>query len=52
VLWAEGKLPGGYLTVENPGGTLAVTVTGENGQVTDLLLEGPTEVTEIFNLEI
>ncbi len=52
VLWAEGKLPGGYLTVENPGGTLAVTVTGENGQVTDLLLEGPTEITEIFDLEI
>ena len=52
VLWAEGKLPGGYLTVENPGGTLAVTVSGENGKVTDLLLEGPTEITEIFDLEI
>ena len=52
VLWAEGKLPGGYLTVENPGGTLAVTVSGENGQVTDLLLEGPTEVTEILDLEV
>ena len=52
VLWAEGKLPGGYLTVENPGGTLAVTVSGENGRVTDLKLEGPTEVTEILDMEL
>ena len=52
VLWAQGKLPGGYLTVENPGGTLAVTVSGENGSITDLLLEGPTEVTEIVNIAL
>jgi diaminopimelate epimerase len=47
-LWAAGKLPGGKLTAENPGGTLTVTVEGENGIVTRLLLQGPTEITNIF----
>ena len=50
VLWLSGKLPGGVLRVENPGGTLTVTVEGQDGCVTRLLLEGPTEVTEIFAL--
>jgi len=44
VLWLRGELPGGHLTVENPGGTLKVTVEGQNGQVTALYLEGPAEV--------
>ena len=44
-LWTAGKLPGGHLAVQNPGGTLSVTLSGENGKVTKLLLEGPTEVT-------
>ena len=48
VLWASGKLPGGKLTAENPGGTLTVTVEGENGTVTKLLLQGPTEITNIY----
>jgi len=48
VLWTQGKLPDGYLTVENPGGDLGITVTGENGQVETLLLEGPTEVVKIY----
>lgn len=44
VLWLEGKLPGGQVYVENPGGTLTVTVSGKNGKVEKLLLEGPAEV--------
>ena len=48
--WAEGKLPGGVLTVKNRGGDLTVTVTGENGKVTELLLEGPTEVVTVMEV--
>ncbi len=47
-LWASGKLPGGFLKAENRGGTLSVTVSGENGVVQELLLEGPTEVTAVY----
>ena len=47
-LWAAGKLPGGHLTVQNPGGTLSVTLSGEAGKVTKLLLEGPTEVSAVY----
>ena len=43
VLWLQGKLPGGRLTVENPGGTLEVTVEGDKGQLRALYLEGPAE---------
>ena len=48
VLWVSGKLPGGKLIAENPGGTLTVTVEGENGHITHLLLEGPAEINRIF----
>ena len=47
-LWASGELPGGYLKAENRGGMLSVTVEGENGVITSLLLEGPTEITKIY----
>jgi diaminopimelate epimerase len=43
VLWLKGLVPTGRLAVENPGGTLAVTIEGENRLVTRLTLEGPTE---------
>jgi hypothetical protein len=36
--------------VEVPGGTLFVTITGENGAVTELTLEGPTEVVRTYEL--
>ena len=49
-LWAEGKLPGGKLTVKNKGGDLAVTVEGSGNTVTALYLEGPTEITKIYEL--
>ena len=44
VLWLQGKLPGNRLIVENPGGTLEISVEGENGQIDALYLEGPAEV--------
>lgn len=50
VLWAQGKLPGGRLIAENPGGRLTVDLEGEGGCVKKLLLQGPTEVTEVFEI--
>ena len=50
VLWKQNMFPGDCLTVKNPGGDLTVTITGENGQVDSLLLEGPTEVVKIYEL--
>ncbi len=49
-LWAAGRLPGGVLTVKNPGGDLKLTVQGENGTVSALLLEGPTEIVHIYQI--
>ena len=34
----------------NRGGTLKVTIGGENGEITSILLEGPTEVVKIYDL--
>ncbi len=48
VLWLSGQLPGGVLTLENPGGTLTVTVEGKDGQVDTLLLEGPAELLKVY----
>ena len=50
VLWLEGKLPGGVLNLENQGGMLTVTVSGEKGKVDSLLLEGPAEVLGIYEM--
>ena len=49
-LWAAGKLPGGKLVAKNPGGELIAAVEAENGQITRLLLQGPAEITEIFEI--
>ncbi len=49
-LWLQGQVPGGHLTVENPGGTLEVTIEGEAGQVSALYLEGPAEVIATFDI--
>ena len=51
-LWMEGKLPGGRLIAENQGGILNVTVSGKNGTVEAIDLEGPTEVVRIFQMDI
>ena len=50
VLWTKGELPGGHLTLENAGGTLEVTVSGENGKVDSLILEGPAEVLKVYEI--
>ncbi len=49
-LWARGKLPGGKLKVENPGGTLLITLEAKDGKVEKLLLDGPTEILKIFDI--
>ena len=50
VLWLRGLLPDGKLTVKNPGGDLHLTIEGENGTVSALWLEGPTEVVKEFEI--
>lgn len=50
VLWLEGKLPESTLTAHSRGGTLKYTVSGGNGVVTSLLLEGPTEVVRTYEI--
>ena len=49
-LWQTGKVPGGVLTVKNPGGDLTVTIQSEGNTITALLLEGPTEIVKIFEI--
>ena len=50
VLWSQDKLPGGALTAHNPGGTLKLTVSGQEGVVQKLLLEGPAEVLKVYEI--
>ncbi len=50
VLWLKGKVPSNVLKVANPGGTLTVTLSGQDGQVDMLTLEGPTEVVRTYEL--
>ena len=49
-MWRKGLLSGNELTAHNPGGTLKVTIGSENGQITSILLEGPTEVVKVYDL--
>ena len=49
-LWLAGKIPAGEIEVENPGGTLIVTVFGREGKVTDLYLEGPAQVVGAYDI--
>ena len=46
-LWAQGKLPHGNLTVQNPGGDLHIRLEADADKITALFLEGPTEIVEI-----
>ena len=43
VLWLTGRLPGGKVTVENPGGTLHFELEGTQTQVTSILMTGPAQ---------
>lgn len=47
-LWKQGKLPGGKLTVKNPGGDLTVTIENNGPNITSVLLDGPTEIVRIY----
>ena len=49
-LWMQGKLPGNVLTAHNRGGTLKVTIGGENGAIHSILLEGPTEIVRVYEI--
>ena len=49
-LWTLGRLPGKHLTAHNRGGTLAVTVEGEDGIISSIYLEGPTEIVRIYEI--
>ena len=51
VLQQKGQLPGGKLKLNNRGGTLDVTVTGDT-KVEALYQEGPTEIVQIYEIEI
>ena len=48
VLWLQGQLPSGKLTVKNRGGDLTVTIEGSNDQIHAIWLEGPTEIVKQF----
>ena len=50
-LWLQGKVPGGHLTVKNPGGDLAVTIEGTD-EVEALYLEGPTEIVKVYEIDL
>ena len=49
-LWLQGRLPGNLLTAHTRGGTLKVTIGGENGEISSILLEGPTEVVNVYEV--
>ena len=51
-LWAAGQLPGGRLQVENRGGTLAVRIVGQDTEIQQVWLEGPTQIDRIDEMEI
>ena len=50
VLWLTGKLPGGKLAVENPGGTLRFELEGTEDEVTSILMTGPAELVKVHEI--
>ena len=49
-MWMQGCLPGGILTAHNRGGTLKITLDCQAGEITSILLEGPTEIAKIYEV--
>ena len=49
-LWTAGKLPGGRLIAHNRGGTLTVTIQGQDDCIHSIFLEGPTEIVQIYEI--
>ena len=50
VLWSRRLLSNSCLTVENPGGTLEFQLQGSADSVTEILMTGPAEVLETFDI--
>ena len=50
VLWLTGKLPGGKIAVENPGGTLLFELEGTAEEVTSILMTGPAELVRAYTI--
>ena len=50
VMWRKGLLSGNVLTAHNPGGTLKITIGGEEETVNSILLEGPTEIVKVYEV--
>ena len=50
VLWSRGQLPGGKLTAKNKGGDLTVTIGVEGGEINTILLEGPAQVLQTYEV--
>lgn len=50
-LFLNGQLPGGKLTCHNRGGTLKLSVRGSE-EISELLMEGPTQIVEILELDL
>ena len=50
VLWLTGKLPGGKIAVENPGGTLQFELEGTETEVTSILMTGPAELVKVYDI--
>ena len=48
-MWLRGQLTGDVLTAHNRGGTLKITLSGREGKVESLLLDGPTEVIKVYD---
>jgi len=48
-LWLQGKLPGGVLYAENPGGELTVTLREAEGILCPEL-EGPAQVLGVYEI--
>ena len=50
VLRLTGKLPGGRVAVENPGGTLLFELEGTAEEVTSILMTGPAELVREYDI--
>ena len=50
VLRLTGKLPGGRVAVENPGGTLLFELEGTADEVTSILMTGPAELVREYDI--
>ena len=50
VLYRKGQLPGGKLTAKNKGGDLTVTIDAQGSEICSILLEGPAQVLQTYEV--